>query len=87
MEDTIKRTKINQYGAGKSAAPKRRRRKRKKGSTFNLFLLVYAGMWLILTIVLCSVLWKNLSKYQNSYNEAEAAGRPELAMDEAMKLF
>lgn len=87
MEDTIKRTKINQYGAGKSTAPKRRRRKKKKGSPFNLFLLVYAGMWLILTIVLCSVLWKNLSKYQNSYNEAEAAGRPELAMDEAMKLF
>lgn len=86
MKDTIEKEKMNQYENKRDVAPRRRRRK-KKGSPFKLFLLSYAGMWLVLTIVLCSVLWKNLSAYQNSYNEAEAAGRPELAIDEVMGLF
>ncbi|MGN1187303.1 MAG: hypothetical protein ACI4R6_02315, partial [Lachnospiraceae bacterium] len=86
MKDTIETKKMNQYENKRDAAPRRRRRK-KKGSSFKFFLLAYAGMWLVLTIVLCSVLWKNLSAYQNSYNEAEAAGRPELAMDEVMGLL
>lgn len=84
MEHTSKKTMSEQLS--KSSVPRRRRRNR-KSSSYKFFLLVYAGMWLLLTIVLCTVLWKSLSRYQNSYNEAEAAGRPELAMDEAMKLF
>ena len=60
MKDTIEKEKMNQYENKRDVAPRRRRRK-KKGSPFKLFLLSYAGMWLVLTIVLCSVLWKNLS--------------------------
>ena len=42
---------------------------------------------MVLTLILCIILWKNLAKYQNDYDAAKAAGEPELAMQESMELF
>lgn len=64
-----------------------KRHRRKKTSSFTYFLRAYAGLWLVLTVILCAVLWKNLSKYQRDYDAAAAAGAPELAMQESMELF
>lgn len=64
-----------------------KRHRRKKTSSFTYFLRAYAGLWLVLTVILCAVLWKNLSKYQKDYDAAAAAGAPELAMQESMDLF
>ena len=67
--------------------PKKRsmsQRSSKKSSSFKTFMWVYAGMWIVLTLVLCIFLWKSLANYQANYDMAEAAGRPELAMDEAI---
>lgn len=65
--------------------------KRKKGhgknSSFRYFLGTYTALWVVLTVVLCTVLWKNLSNYQRDYDAAKAAGAPELAMQENMELF
>jgi len=66
---------------------KNKRHRRKKTSSFTYFLRAYAGLWLVLTVILCAVLWKNLSKYQRDYDTAAAAGAPELAMQESMELF
>lgn len=66
---------------------KNKRHRRKKTSSFTYFLRAYAGLWLVLTVILCAVLWKNLSKYQRDYDAAAAAGAPELAMQENMELF
>ena len=66
---------------------KNKRHRRKKTSSFTYFLRAYAGLWLVLTVILCAVLWKNLSKYQRDYDAAAAAGAPELAMQESMDLF
>ena len=66
---------------------KNKRHRRKKTSSFTYFLRAYAGLWLVLTVILCAVLWKNLSKYQRNYDAAAAAGAPELAMQENMELF
>ena len=66
---------------------KNKRHRRKKTSSFTYFLRAYAGLWLVLTVILCAVLWKNLSKYQKDYDAAAAAGDPELAMQESMDLF
>lgn len=66
---------------------KNKRHRRKKTSSFTYFLRAYAGLWLVLTVILCAVLWKNLSKYQRDYDAAAAAGAPELAMQESMELF
>lgn len=66
---------------------KNKRHRRKKTSSFTYFLRAYAGLWLVLTVILCAVLWKNLSKYQRDYDTAAAAGAPELAMQESMDLF
>lgn len=66
---------------------KNKRHRRKKTSSFTYFLRAYAGFWLVLTVILCAVLWKNLSKYQRDYDTAAAAGAPELAMQESMELF
>lgn len=66
---------------------KNKRHRRKKTSSFTYFLRAYAGLWLVLTVILCAVLWKNLSKYQKDYDAAAAAGAPELAMQESMDLF
>ena len=66
---------------------KNKRHRRKNTSSFTYFLRAYAGLWLVLTVILCAVLWKNLSKYQRDYDAAAAAGAPELAMQESMDLF
>ncbi len=66
---------------------KNKRHRRKNTSSFTYFLRAYAGLWLVLTVILCAVLWKNLSKYQKDYDAAAAAGAPELAMQESMELF
>lgn len=66
---------------------KNKRHRRKNTSSFTYFLRAYAGLWLVLTVILCAVLWKNLSKYQKDYDTAAAAGAPELAMQESMELF
>ena len=66
---------------------KNKRHRRKNTSSFTYFLRAYAGLWLVLTVILCAVLWKNLSKYQKDYDAAAAAGAPELAMQESMDLF
>lgn len=58
-----------------------------KNSSFRYFLGTYAALWVVLTVVLCAVLWKNLSNYQKDYDAAKAAGAPELAMQENMELF
>lgn len=63
------------------------RRRRKRSSPFKYFVMVYAGMWIVLTVVLCSILWSGLSGYQHDYDTAQAAAKPELAMDQAMHLF
>ena len=67
--------------------PVRKRRNKKKSSSFKIFLGAYAGLWLVLTVILCAVLWKNLAGYQRDYDVAKAAGEPELAMQENMYLF
>lgn len=58
-----------------------------KNSSFRYFLGTYAALWVVLTVVLCVVLWKNLSNYQKDYDAAKAAGAPELAMQENMEMF
>ena len=67
--------------------PVRKRRNKKKSSSFKIFLGAYAGLWLVLTVILCAILWKNLAGYQRDYDAAKAAGEPELAMQENMYLF
>ena len=80
MNETIKE---------KSVKRKRRinRKTKKTSSSFRLFLGMYAGLWMVLTLILCIILWKNLAKYQNDYDAAKAAGEPELAMQESMDMF
>ena len=58
-----------------------------KNSSFRYFLGTYAALWVVLTVVLCVVLWKNLSNYQKDYDAAKAVGAPELAMQENMEMF
>ena len=41
-----------------------------KNSSFRYFLGTYAALWVVLTVVLCVVLWKNLSIYQKDYDAA-----------------
>lgn len=80
---------MNEAVKEKSVKRKRRinRKTKKTGSSFRLFLGMYAGLWMVLTLILCIILWKNLAKYQNDYDAAKAAGEPELAMKESMDLF
>lgn len=80
---------MNETVKEKSVKRKRRinRNTKKTGSSFRLFLGMYAGLWMVLTLILCIILWKNLAKYQNDYDAAKAAGEPELAMKESMDLF
>ena len=66
---------------------KNKRHRRKNTSSFTYFLRAYAGLWLVLKVILCAVLCKNLSLYQKDYDAAAAAGAPELAMQESMDLF
>ncbi len=79
--------KINTKPEAKDAARTKKRKKRKKTSSFTYFLRAYAGLWLVLTFILCVVLWNNLSKYQKDYDAAKEAGSPELAMQENLDLF
>lgn len=79
-----KRKKSNSYGRGRKNS---RNGRSGKNSSFRIFLAAYAGLWLVLTIALCIVLWNNLAKYQKSYEAAEASGNPELAMQEYMDMF
>ena len=65
----------------------KRKKRHGKNSSFRYFLGTYAALWAVLTVVLCVVLWKNLSNYQRDYDAAKAAGAPELAMQENMELF
>ena len=80
---------MNETVKEKSVKRKRRinRKTKKTSSSFRLFLGMYAGLWMVLTLILCIILWKNLAKYQNDYDAAKAAGEPELAMKESMDLF
>lgn len=80
---------MNEAVKEKSVKRKRRinRKTKKTGSSFRLFLGMYAGLWMVLTLILCIILWKNLAKYQNDYDDAKAAGEPELAMQESMDMF
>lgn len=80
---------MNETVKEKSVKRKRRinRKTKKTSSSFRLFLGMYAGLWMVLTLILCIILWKNLAKYQNDYDAAKAAGEPELAMKESMYLF
>lgn len=80
---------MNEAVKEKSVKRKRRinRKTKKTGSSFRLFLGMYAGLWMVLTLILCIILWKNLAKYQNDYDAAKAAGEPELAMQESMYMF
>lgn len=80
---------MNEAVKEKSVKRKRRinRKTKKTSSSFRLFLGMYAGLWMVLTLILCIILWKNLAKYQNDYDAAKAAGEPELAMQESMDLF
>lgn len=80
---------MNEAVKEKSVKRKRRinRKTKKTSSSFRLFLGMYAGLWMVLTLILCIILWKNLAKYQNDYDAAKAAGEPELAMKESMDLF
>lgn len=80
---------MNEAVKEKSVKRKRRinRKTKKTGSSFRLFLGMYAGLWMVLTLILCIILWKNLAKYQNDYDAAKAAGEPELAMQESMDMF
>lgn len=76
----------------KEQSVKRRKRKGtkksgKSSSSFRIFLGSYAGLWLVLTLILCVILWKNLAKYQSSYDTAKAAGDPELAIQECIDRF
>ena len=72
-----------------SVKRKKRRRVQKSGtrSSFGFFLGAYAGLWVVLTLILCIILWKNLARYQSDYDTAKAAGEPELAMQENMDMF
>lgn len=80
---------MNEAVKEKSVKRKRRinRKTKKTSSSFRLFLGMYAGLWMVLTLILCIILWKNLAKYQNDYDASKAAGEPELAMKESMDLF
>ncbi len=80
---------MNEAVKEKSVKRKRRinRKTKKTSSSFRLFLGMYAGLWMVLTLILCIILWKNLAKYQNDYDAAKAAGEPELAMQESMDMF
>lgn len=72
-----------------SVKRKKRRRvqKSRAKSSFGFFLGAYAGLWVVLTLVLCIILWKNLARYQSDYDTAKAAGEPELAIQENMDMF
>lgn len=80
-------TAVSRSGKSDTRTAKSRKNRRRKSSSFKYFLGIYAGMWLVLTVVLCVILWKNLSGYQKDYDAAKEAGSPELAMQENMSLF
>lgn len=85
MRVHVRRKKRSGRGMGKRAGKKAGALKR--SSSFGFFLVAYAGLWLVLTVILCIVLWESLAKYQNNYDAAAAAGNPELAMQENMDMF
>ena len=50
--------KGSRYNAGIAG---KRKKRHGKNSSFRYFLGTYAALWAVLTVVLCVVLWKNLS--------------------------
>lgn len=51
---------------------------------FVIVILSYILAWLVVTIVVCSILWNKLSKYENNYNKALEAANPDLYMPTAL---
>lgn len=52
----------------------------KKKFTFKKFLLIYVGIWLVITIVLNVKLWDVFAGYQAEYDKAQEAANPDLIM-------
>lgn len=55
--------------------------------TFGKFLWIYAGLWIVLTIVVSVKLWDVFAGYQNDYELAASAANPDLVMDEELVRF
>lgn len=60
---------------------------RKKSNGFKFFMWFYVALWIIVTVVICRILWTSLSGYQKGYDSAKEASNPDLAMDEALGIF
>ena len=60
---------------------------KKKRFTFGKFLWIYAGLWIVLTIVVSVKLWDVFAVYQNDYEIAEAAANPDLVMEAELIRF
>lgn len=52
----------------------------KKKFTFKKFLMIYAGIWLVITVVLNVKLWNVFAGYQTEYDKAQEAANPDLLM-------
>lgn len=64
-------------------------KKKKKASAgsrgFRIFLRVYAGIFAVVIIVVCVILWNSLKRYQSRHDMAEANGDPDLYAEEFIK--
>lgn len=49
---------------------------------FRLGLKIYAGVLALAILVVCIIVWNKLSKYQDSYDKAKAAGNPDIYAEE-----
>lgn len=52
----------------------------KKKFTFKKFLMIYIGIWLVITVVLNVKLWDVFAGYQSEYDKAQEAANPDLIM-------
>lgn len=55
-----------------------------KKKKFTVVVLSYILFWLIVTVVVCSILWSKLGKYEKNYIEAKNKSAPELFMPQAL---
>lgn len=60
---------------------------KKRRFTFGKFLWIYAGLWIVLTLVVSVKLWDVFAGYQSDYEVAAAAANPDLVMNEELVRF
>ena len=58
-----------------------------KKISFVTGLLIYAGVWVVITITVCCILYYKFAAYQDNYDLAQAAANPDLYIGNYLYLF